>query len=386
MGGGRGGPAGRCVPRVVAAVVVLGAGGDVEVAGGAGGLARADAELTAMPLSVSLAGALVLAAGFLRPLRHRAVLPAGELLARTARTAVLWLAGVAALTVPARHTFTDLLPADSPADLLGDLLDASPALGFRADPGGTLPYALLWLLGVLALALLVSRRAPLPARLVRHRQAVRPAASAMLLLLLAYVALGLAAGLVAIAVRGRAADTLAVLLLGLPNLAWLALGLGVGASWEGRIDGPAALPVPRLLDRVLRGPGDTVLDVRSLAAHDGRAWWLVLLAAALLTAAAFAAAARSPARTRLWRHALHLGAAFALTLLVVMPPTRVDAGFELSLLGFVEVDVLRGQVRLHPRLWPAVALALPWGAAAGLLGGLLARRVRRAGPEERPAR
>lgn len=367
-------------PRVVAAVVVMAAGGDVEPTGSAGGLARTDAELTAMPLSVSLVGALVLAAGFLRPLRHRAVASAGELLARVARTAALWLAGLAALTVPARHTFTDLLPPGSPADLFGDLLDASPSLGFRADPGGTLPYGLLWVLGVLAAALLVSRRAPLPARLVRHREAVRPAASAMLLLLLAYVVLGLAAGLVVAATRGHAADTFAVLLLGLPNLAWLALGLGIGASWEGRVDGPFGLPVPHVLDRVLRGPEDTVLDVRSLAAHDDRAWWLVPVAAVLLLAAAFAAAVRSPACPRPWRHALHLGTAFALTLLAVAPLTRLDARFGLSLLGFFEVDALSGQVGLHPRLWTAVGLALPWGAAAGLLGGLLAHRVRRPGP------
>nr|WP_308407879.1 streptophobe family protein [Streptomyces somaliensis] len=201
----------------------------------------------------------------------------------------------------------------------------------------------------------------------------------MFLLLLAYVVLGLAAGLAVAATRGHAADTLAVLLLGLPNLAWLALGLGVGASWEGRVDGPFGLPVPRVLDRVLRGPGDTVLDVRSLAAHDERAWWLVPLAAVLLLAAAFAAAVRSRTPTRPWRHALHLGVAFPLTLLAVVPLTRVDARLGLSLLDFLEADALGGRVGLRPRLWTAVGLALPWGAAAGFLGGLLAQRVRRRG-------
>lgn len=370
---------GGAFPRVVAAVVVMAAGGDVELAGGAGDLARTDAELTAMPLSVSLAGALVLAAGFLRPLRHRAVASTGELLARVARTAALWLAALAVLAALARHTFTDLLPADSPADLLGDLLDASPSLGFRADTGGTLLYGLLWVLGVLALTLLVSRGAPLPVRFVRYQEPVRPAASAMLSLLLAYVVLGLAAGLVVAATRGRPADTFAVLLLGLPNLVWLALGLGIGASWEGRVDGPFGLPVPRVLDQVLRGPDDTTLDVRALAAHDDRAWWLVPVAAVLLLAAAFVAAVRSPARTRPWRQALHLGVAFALTLLVVAPLTRLDARLGLSLLGIFEVDALGGRVGLRPHPWTAAGLALLWGAAAGLLGGLLARRVRHRG-------
>ncbi|CAM5734248.1 hypothetical protein SBADM41S_02011 [Streptomyces badius] len=40
------------------------------------------------------------------------------------------------------------------------------------------------------LALIVSRRAPLPARLLRFQEAVRPAAYAMVVLLLACVALG----------------------------------------------------------------------------------------------------------------------------------------------------------------------------------------------------
>lgn len=374
---------GGAFPRIVAAVVVMAAGGDVELVGGAGELARTDADLTAMPLSVSLVGALVLAAGFLRPLRHRAVASTGELLARIGGTAALWLAGLAVLAGLARHTFTDLLPADSPADLIGDLLgdvlDASPSVGFRADLGTTLLYGLLWVLGVLLLALLVSRRAPLPARLVRHQQAVRPAASAMLFLLLAYTVLGLAVGVVVAATRGHASETFAVLLLGLPNLVWLALGLGVGASWEGRVDGPFGLPMPHILDQVLRGTEETTLNVRTLAAQDDRAWWLVPVAAVLLLAAACLMAIRSPARTRLWQQALHMGVAFAVTLLVVTPLTRLDARLGLSLLGIFEVDALGGRVSLHPHVWAAAGWGLLWGAVAGFAAGLLTRRVRRGG-------
>nr|WP_175407685.1 streptophobe family protein [Streptomyces sp. TRM64462] len=374
---------GGAFPRVTAAVVVMAAGGDVELSGGAGALAESDAEVTAMPLSVSLAGALALGTAFLRPLRHRAVASARELLARVARTTVLWLAALAGLAGLARHTFTDLLPADSPADvigdLLGDLLDASPTLGFRTDIGPTLLYGLLWVLGVLAMSLLVSRRAPLPARLVRFQEPVRPAAFAMLVLLLAYVVVGVVAGLVVAATRGHTSDTFAVLLLGLPNLVWLALGIGIGGSWEGRVEGPFGLPMPHLLDQVLRGPENATLDVRSLAEHDARAWWLVPVAAVLLLAAAFLMTARSPARTRLWQQAVHFGVAFALTMLVIAPLTRLHARFGLSLLGFFEVDALSGQVLLRPHLWAAVGLALLWGLVAGFLGGLLASRVRRRG-------
>ncbi|MCP9963585.1 hypothetical protein LUX05_23335 [Streptomyces somaliensis] len=63
----------------------------------------------------------------------------------------------------------------------------------------------------------------------------------------------------------------------------------------------------------------------------------------------------------------------------MVPLTRVDARLGLSLLDFLEADALGGRVGLRPRLWTAVGLALPWGAAAGFLGGLLAQRVRRRG-------
>lgn len=56
---------------------------------------------------------------------------------------------------------------------------------------------------------------------------------------MAYVVLGLVIGLVVLVTRGHPAETCAVLLLGLPNLAWLALTLGLGASWEGRCRAPS---------------------------------------------------------------------------------------------------------------------------------------------------
>lgn len=365
-------------PHVVAAVVVIAAGGSVDVSGQAGGLAGTDAELTVMPLSVTLTGALVAGYLFLRPLRHRAVTGTGELLGRVARTAVLWLAALAALTALARQTFT-IVPPDSPIDIIGGLLDITPTVGFRADVGLTLLFGLIWLLGVLVMALLVSRRAPLPARLLRYQEPVRPAAFAMLLLLLAYVAVGLVIGLIVAATRGHAAETFAVILLGLPNVAWLALGLGIGASWEGKVEGPFGLPMPHVLDAALRGPETTTLNVAALAEHDGRAWWLIPVAAVMLLAAAFAMAVRSPAGTRLWQYAVHLGIAFALTMLVVTPLTRVVARLGLSILGILEIDDLGGQVALHPHVWTAAGLALLWGLVVGPLGALPASRVRRRG-------
>ncbi|GAA3290994.1 hypothetical protein GCM10020295_06690 [Streptomyces cinereospinus] len=258
---------------MVAATVVTSVGGVVQFSGEAGGLAGTTAELTVIPLSVTLAGALVTAAGFLRPLRHRAPAGPGELGAWAGRVAVLWLLGLLGLALAARQTFRISL-GDSAVRDIADLFGVTPEVGFTTDVPSSLLLGLLWLAGVLALALLVSRAAPLPGRLERLREPARPAASAMVALLLAYVGLGLVVGLV-VAGRGQPADTFAVLLLGLPNLAWLGLTLGLGATWDGRVEGPFALPVPPALDQVLRSSEVQALNVGTLAATTagGGGWW-----------------------------------------------------------------------------------------------------------------
>ncbi|MFD7612752.1 streptophobe family protein [Streptomyces sp. NPDC059828] len=375
--GGTGLP-GNPFPRTVAAIVVMAAGGTVNLAGDAGAIAETKAELTVVPLSVSLVGALVTAWLFLRPLRHRAVAGTGELLLRFVRLAVFWLLGLAGLAALAHQTFEVSL-GDSLLSDIGDLLDTTPEVGFAADVGPTLLYGLLWLIGVIAMALLVSRRAPLPARLVRFQESVRPAAFAMLTLLLAYAAVGLCAGLVVAATQGHAGRTFAVILLGLPNLAWLALTLGLGASWDGTVKGPFGLPVPPVLDEVLRTPGGSTLNLSTLSQRDGRAWWLLVAAVVLVLAAAFVMAARSPARVRPWEHAVHMGVALALTVLVVCLLVRVSAQYGLSVIGVGDIGSLGGEVSLRPRLWGALGLALVWGLATGLIGALLAGPVRRRG-------
>ncbi|MFF5703138.1 streptophobe family protein [Streptomyces sp. NPDC012794] len=369
---------GGAFPRVVAAVVVLAAGGTVEVSGDAGFLAGAEATLSVLPLSVSLAGALTTGYLFLRPLRHRAVAGPRELPARAGRTAVLWLALLALFALPARRTF-GLSPGDSPLGEFGELLDSAPTAGFRAPLGPTLFFGLLWFLGLLLIALLVSRRTALPAGLLRFHTAVRPAAHATAVLLLAYVVLGIGTGLVVAATQGHAARTLAVLLLGLPNLAWLALTVGFGGAWQGAAEGPFGLPVPQLLDQLLRGPGGATVDVASLAQRDPRAWWLVAVAAVALLGTGVLAAVRSPAEVRPWQHALHLAVALALATLTVCLLAGVRARLGLSLLGLGDVSGLGGSVELTALLWRTTGLALLWGAVAGFLGALLARPLRHPG-------
>ncbi|MFD2119235.1 streptophobe family protein [Streptomyces cirratus] len=377
---GAGSLPGGAFPRVVAAVAVMAAGGSVEPSGGAGALAGAAGQLSVMPLSVSLAGALTVGCAFLRPLRGRAVAGPRELLGRAVPLVVLWLLALMGTGLAARQTF-GLLPGDSPLGTIGELLDSAPTVGFETDLPVTALCGLLWIVGLLVVALLVSRRAPLPASVVRFHTAVRPAAFATLVLLLAYVVLGFFTAVVVACTQGHAERTLAVVLLGLPNLAWLALSLGLGGAWEGRVEGPFGLPMPRLLDQVLRGPERSTVDVSTLAERDSRAWWLVVVAAVLLLlGTGVLAAVRSPAGVRPWRQALHLGVALALAMLTVCLLTGTHAGFGLSLLGIGDVSGLGEEVELTPVLWRNTGLALLWGAVAGFLGTLLARPLRHRGP------
>jgi hypothetical protein len=370
---------GNAFPRVVAATVVTAVGGSIELSGDAGAIADTQADLTAMPLSVTLAGALVVAAGFLRPLRHRAVAGTSELSGWAARVAVVWLLGLIGLALAARQDF-EISLGDGVVSDIGDLLGASPKVGFEADLPLTVLFGLLWLAGVIVLAVLVSPRAPLPARLLRFQEPVRPAAFAMVALLLSCVAVGLVVALVVAATRGHVAETFAVILLGLPNLVWLAFTIGLGASWEGRVQGPFGLPMPHVLDEVLRTRDISTLNLRTLAEYDGRVWWLVAVDAVLVLGAAFLMATRSPARVRAWQHALHLAVALALTVLAICLLARLSAHYGLSLLGIGDLGGgLSGQLLLRPRIWTAVGFALLWGLVAGFLGALSATRVRRRG-------
>lgn len=376
MGGRCGRSAGQRLPRVVAATVVTAVGGTIELSGNAGELATTQAGLTVTPLSVTLSGALVLAAGFLRPLRRRAVTGARELAQWAARIALLWLLAVLALALAARQTFSVSLGEGTLGDI-GELFGLAPEVGFTTDVPLTLFFGLLWLAGVLVLALLVSRGAALPPRLVRFQETVRPAAYAMVVLLLACVALGILIALVVAATRGHAADTFALILLGMPNLVWLTLTIGLGATWNGRVEGPFGLPMPHVLDQVLRGQDVSALNLSTIAEYDGRVWWLVVVDAVLLLGAAFLMAARSPSRMRAWQHAVHMAVALALTVLVICLVGRISAHYGLSLLGIGDLGGdLAGEVFLKPELWAALGLALLWGLFTGFLGGLLPIPVR----------
>lgn len=149
------------------------------------------------------------------------------------------------------------------------------------------------------------------------------------------------------------------------------------------MQGPFGLPVPHVMDSVLRTSDGSTLNLSSLTQYDGRAWWLLVVAALLLPAAAFLMAARSPARTRPWQHAVHMAVALALTVLTICLVARLSAHYGLSLLGLGDIGGgLAGEVFLRPMLFTSLGLAVVWGLAAGFVGSLLAARVRRRGEVE----
>lgn len=231
-------PQGAFLP-VIAATVVMAVGGRVGLEGGAGTIARSDAAVTVFPLSVALAGALVTAYVVVRPLRRHAVVPGRRMLWLFVRTAVLWALATLLIALGARHTFT-ISTGEEFLNDLGDLLGLTPTVGFRADVPVSVVAGLLWLAVVLVLAFAVSRRAPLPSRLVPAHTVVRPAARAMVGVLLAYVVVGGVIAVVTAFTRAEPADGFAVVFLGLPNVAWIALGIGMGASWHGNVQGHSA--------------------------------------------------------------------------------------------------------------------------------------------------
>ncbi|WP_060879746.1 streptophobe family protein, partial [Streptomyces scabiei] len=296
------------------------------------------------------------------------------------RIAVLWLAALLGLALFARQTF------DVPLGDVGDFLGTSADVGFETAVAPTLFLGLVWLAGVLVLALLVSRGAPLPARLLRFQESVRPAAYAMVGLLLACLGIGLVIAAVVALTRGHAAQTAALVLLGLPNVVWPAFTIGLGATWDSQVEGPFGLPMPKILDEVVRGPDVSTLNLGSLADYDGRVWWLPAVNAVLLVLASFVMAARSPARVRLWQHAVHMAAGLAATVLMICLVGRISAHYGLSVLGIGDLGGdLGGELFLRPHLWSALGLAVLWGLVTGFLGAALARRVGRRGEVEEGA-
>ncbi|WP_264927576.1 streptophobe family protein, partial [Streptomyces sp. A012304] len=312
---------------MTAAVVALAAGGSVTPSGdvSAFGLtgAEADTAIEITPLGVSLVGALLLSWFFLRSLRAAGVVVSpAELLARAGTVVALFVAmlgGLAwaghdvitidggslgwdgssgdggsggGLEVPGLGDLGDLgglLP-----DRIGDLVGARTAVGFTVDTAPTLLGGLGWSAGVLLIALLAARRAPLPRGWEAVHRVVRPAVSAVVSVLLVAVAAGFAAAAYAAIGDDRPRRIAGAALLGAPNGVWLGVDVGLLVPWDGRATGALTTVLPAPLDELLRLGREESVTLGRLAELDGRVWLLGVAAALMMLLAGVLVAVWTP--------------------------------------------------------------------------------------------
>ncbi|MET7766129.1 streptophobe family protein [Streptomyces sp. NPDC005393] len=410
--------AGALGPMTAAATVLAVGGsvtpsGDIETFGLKGAEAHTAIDIT--PLGVSLVGALLLGWLFLRSLRAAGtVIGWAELAARAGAVIVLFLLLLAGLTWAGNDTVTingatlglgkphgeggllDRLPdqlgdiADIGGGLLPDrlaeLVDAKASVGFTVAAGRSLPAGAVWITAVLLLALLASRRTPLPPGGEALHRTVRPAVSALCGALVLAVGAGLAAAVYAAVGDDHPRLVLGAALLGAPNGVWLGIPLGLFVPWHGTASGALAHVLPDPVDDLLSGPAGTTLTVGRLAELDSRVWLLVVASVLMMLAAGVLTAARTPVGADrplgyAGRCALRLGVVTALALPLLVWLTRVSAGASLSVLGF---DAFGAGLELHGSVPWALALGAVWGAAAGAVGALTAWATGAAGRRAAP--
>ncbi|WP_329298889.1 streptophobe family protein [Streptomyces sp. NBC_00659] len=416
---------------MTAAMVALGAGGTVTPSGNvsAFGLkgAQAHTAIQITPLGVGLVGALLLSWFFLRSLRGAGVvITPAELLARAGSVVALFVATLGGLAWAGHDvitidgdklglgkaaggdgglgSITDKLPGGL-GDLGGllpgridDLVKAKAAVGFSVDTVPTLLGGATWAAAVLLIALLASRRTPLPRGWDAVHRAVRPAVSSLVTVLLVAVLAGLAAAAYAAIGDDHPKRIAGAALLGAPNGVWLGIPLGLFVPWDGKATGELAKLLPDPLDKLLTADASRPVTLGRLAELDGRVWLLALAAALMMLYAGVLTAARTPfvravgatagggsggpdgrgdsALRFAGRCALRLGVVTALALPLLAWLTEVSVDASLSVFGF---DAFGAGIELRGRLGMALVLGALWGAGAGGAGALLARSSGAAG-------
>jgi len=409
---------------MTAAVVALGAGGSVTPSGdvSAFGLKGAEAHtaVTITPLGVSLVGALLLSWFFLRSLRTAGVVvePA-ELLARAGAVVALFVATLGGLAWAGHDVITidggslglDKLPGGGGGgggvnipglgdigdiggllpDKIGNLIHAKAAVGFTVDTAATLLGGLGWSAGVLLIALLASRRTPLPRGWEAVHRVVRPAVSAIVMVMVMSVVAGLAAAVYAAIGDDHPKRIFGAALLGAPNGTWLAVPIGLFVPYDGKATGGLAKLLPNPLDDLLTAKTDRSVTLGRLADLDGRVWLLAVAAAVMMLLAGVLTAVRTPvgvdgvrgpgALGFAGRCAVRLGIVTALTLPLLAWLTEVSVNASLSVLGF---DAFGAGIQLNGHLGLALLLGALWGAGAGAVGALLAWSTGSAGRRAAP--
>ncbi|MFI0507205.1 streptophobe family protein [Streptomyces albogriseolus] len=388
---------------MTAAVVALAVGGSATPTGdvSAFGLSGAEAEtaVDVMPLGVGLVGALLLSLIFLKSLRAAGVVVSGRELAARAGAVValsvatagglVW-AGHDVITVDVAALGVDGLPGSDggggPAvpglgdigellpDRVGDLVDAEVTVGFTVDTAPTLLAGLGWPAGVLLIALLASRRTPLPRGWDALHRVVRPAVSSLVTVLLVAVAAGFAAAGYAAIGDDHPRRIAGAALLGAPNGVWLGVSAGLFVPWDAEGNGALLGALPHPLDDLLRRGTEEPVTLGALAGLDGRVWLLGVAAATAMLLVGVLTGVRTPvvgstpgAGGFAVRCAVRLSAAAAVTLPVLVWLTEVSVGGSLSVLGY---DVFDAGLDLRGRLGAAALLGAVWGAGAGAAGAL----------------
>ncbi|MEV1069304.1 streptophobe family protein [Streptomyces sp. NPDC050263] len=313
---------------MTAAAVALGAGGSVTPSGdvSAFGLTGAEANtaIEITPLGVSLVGALLLSWLFLRSLRGAGVVIApAELVARVGAVVALFVAMLGGLAWAGHDVITldggslglDDLPGGGSGggggleipglgdvgdiggllpDRLGDLVDAKAAVGFTVDTVPTLLGGIGWSLGILLIALLASRRTPLPRGWEAVHRVVGPAVSAVVTVLLVAVAAGFAAAAYAAIGDDHPKRIAGAALLGAPNGVWLGIPIGLFVPWDGQATGALKNLLPDPLDDLLGAGTEQPVTLSRLAELDERVWLLGVAAALMMLLAGVLTAVRTP--------------------------------------------------------------------------------------------
>ena len=410
---------------LTAALVAMAVGGRISPSGDVSffGIDAAGAQgaIGIIPLGITLVGAVVLGRLFVGPLRRRPVLQPGLLLARVAGAVVAFMVLLAVGAWSGNGTVAiklNSLPGSGsgsgsgsgdPLGGLGGLIGSNssgsgsgtgsgsggtggllggigsllgggtnPTVGFKVNMAPTLALGLLWVLVVLALALLASRRCPLPVGWESLRRTVRPVASAVVTMLVGTVLVGALSGIVVGLMGNGGAKTVGAALLATPNGVFLAVVLGMAVPFTGKASGPLAQFLPSPVNQLLKGGTGQSITLSRLAQLDGRVWLLPVAVALMLLAVGVVAAVRTPrpvlpqsGAREAAAAALRLGVAMAVVTPVLLVLADVSVNANLSVFGF---NAVGAGLSISGNLLMGMVLGLVEGAVFGFLGALLVGR------------
>ncbi|MGC0415065.1 streptophobe family protein [Embleya sp. AB8] len=387
------------MPALVAAVLALAVGGTVDLKGAEQGsagndflsqltgdvsLAQGTGRVDIMLLGIGLIGALVLGWLFLRPLRHRLVIGALDLIVHGVRVLVFTMAALGVVGSLGKHSlpvdrFVSKLGGAQAQDVMG-IFNLGAAGRFETRVGGTLAFGALWLLITLVGAVAVSVRGPLPLRWLRHRPVLRAPVAGLFAVLLAAVVTGVVGTPFVAASAPAPKRMIGGMLFALPNAVWLLASLGLGIPWKAGTTTPTgggfSFGLPGPLGKLVKASAGDGLPIRidRLAELDSRAWFVPVFSALLLLLGGTLMALRAPATVRPVQHAWRFAVVLAGGLLVVAYLMQLQLKVAVSVFGGVVAP--GASVSLHADYLWTLLLGLLWGGCAGFIGGAVADWVR----------